>query len=155
MSRQTFKGEKKSKQTKDDTTTNLNLPLPENLNKHISWDTDEMSPECDTIQKSPNPRKRQLETETEFEIPDLGGDFNDIFANLKADVTKSMSAKKKKFESYAKNSNEITRKKIDEVYSKQENDRGKLTQDFVVKVKIVARLWQRATSVVSLRVSVT
>ena len=143
MNRQTFKGEKKSKQTKEDTVTQLTLPLPENLNKHLSWDTDEMSPECDTIHKSPNPRKRQLETETEFEVPDLGGDFNDIFANLKADVTKSMSAKKKKFESYAKTSSETAKRRIDEVYSRQETDRGKLTQDFVVKVRIVAQLWQQ------------
>ncbi|KAI6658578.1 Synaptonemal complex protein 3-like isoform X3 [Oopsacas minuta] len=94
-----------------------------------------MSPNIETTEKSPNTRKRPLATDNEFDIPELGGDFSDIFANLKADVTKTMSAKKKKYEIYSKTSSEYTRKKIDEVYAKQETDRSKLTQDFCLKIK--------------------
>ena len=132
MSRQTFKNDKKSKQTKEET-TNLDLPLPENINKNISWD--ELSPECEIREKSPNPRKRQIQREDEVEVE--GGDFNDLFATLKADVTKSMSAKKKKYESYAKSASESAKRRIDEVYNRQEGDRNKLTQEFVTKVVII------------------
>ena len=133
MSRQTFKNDKRSKQTKEDTTTTTSLhPLPENINKHISWD--ELSPDCEITDKSPNPRKRQLQREEEPEVQDIGGDFNDLFATLKADVTKSMSAKKKKYEGYAKSSSENARRRIDEVFSRQDGDRNKLTQEFVAKV---------------------
>ena len=129
MSRQTFKNDKKSKQTKEDT-TNLIL-FPENINKNISWD--ELSPNCEITEKSPNSRKRPLQQD-ESEIPDIGGDFNDLFATLKADVTKSMSAKKKKYEGFARSASESAKKRIDEVYNKQDGDRGKLIQEFVTKV---------------------
>ena len=134
-----FKGNKKAtnnKPTKEDTsaTSSLTLPLPklDSLHKNISWD--ELSPEDEIPEKSPNPRKRQMQKE-DFENPnEFGGEFSDLFASLKADVTKTMSAKKKKFEGYAKSAGESAKKRIDDVYSKQEHERNKLTQEFINKV---------------------
>jgi len=85
---------------------------------------------------------KRLYKEINPETEDFSGEMQKMLECFGADITKTLSAKRKRLENYTHNSLKTSNKKVDEIWRSQQTDRHKLNEEFKHQINSVFTQWE-------------